>query len=314
MKINKKKVIYYVVYYAVICGVLFLLIGGGTLMSIVTGNIVICVVIAPAVDMIFLGLMFRLLYLIDIAFSDEFKEEIIDYLETAHQTQNTATVSNHGNNLKEVMEAIRHEDWEYNAFFDLSGRKLAEGTYQSPKSCNITSEDWKEIDQRREDVISLHNHPGTSDGAFSCMDFAAFLQRDYIRQSIVVTRKYNYVLIKNGNDYEQYTQKAKKYAAEISTRYLWLGYLSHRRWTVLTSKKTAKKFGLEFCIERVPQPTTQKNIFRIGLATCVIMALCLVGHRFLLESSPLLPTTVASSTKTSDSALAPIGGGVNCDD
>lgn len=315
MKINKKKAVDWTIGAVVLFGSVDLGVCATVLRTNNINSYVVCLLVILTVVVAIGALVAAFLAIVDASSSDEVKEEFVKQLEVRKSrdaSQYIAVVSNHGNNLKDVMEAIRHEEWEYYAFFNLSGQKLAEGTYQSPKTCNITKEDWQRLKQCKEEVIGLHNHPGTYNGSFSKEDFAAFLQYDFIRQFIVVTEKYNYVLKKTANGYEKFYDEARTYAGEMFTKYLWLEVLSGRLWTVLVSLKTAKRFGLEFCIERVPRPATQKNAFRIGLATCAILAFCLAGYRPLPESSPLSPaptvtaTAVASSTKTGSTPVVDI--------
>lgn len=63
--------------------------------------------------------------------------------------------SDHGDTIGEVMEAIRHEQYEYRAIFNLREEKLAEGTFLSPETCNLVAEDWQDIDAEGEEIIDF---------------------------------------------------------------------------------------------------------------------------------------------------------------
>lgn len=293
MKINMKKVVKRIAQFGSTGDGLFLVVCVIASFIAITG---ICGVIVRSIVALLvsgvgcLALVPFLWRLIRATFSEELKEEKNSRLDTA-------ITSNHGDNLKEVMEVIRREEWEYNAVFDLSGSKLAEGTYQSPNKCNLTSEDWQKIAQRGEEIIDLHNHPGR-DSSFSPQDFKAFMQYDFIKQFIVVSRRYNYILVKPKGGYEGIQDEVKSYAEMMDRRYFWLEIISFWLWSVITAKKTAEKFGLEFRVERAPQPTARKNAFHIGLATCAILALCSIGLLRPAESSATSPVSVASGSGT----------------
>lgn len=179
--------------------------------------------------------------------------------------------SNHGSNLIEVMEAIRNEKLEYLAYFDLEGKKLAEGTYLLPAKCSITTEDWYNIYYRGEDVMEVHNHPGHSNVAFSVQDFKSFLQQDFIRKTVVVTKDYNFILEKVGNGYETSQDDAKAYVKRIDIAYAWLSVFSARLWSIVVARKTAEKFGLKFEAERINQTPTTRKIIPVGVIVCVIL-------------------------------------------
>lgn len=251
------------------------------------------------VVIVLIALFIVLVIVVEFAFSDELQAKLAKQSEEREAESQTkvAIRSNHGDSFKEVMEAIRYEEWEYYAFFNFSGKKLAEGTYRSPESCNITTEDWQEVKRCGGEVIGLHNHPGR-DSSFSPQDFKAFMQYDFIKQFIVVSRRYNYILVKPKGGYEGIQDEVKSYAEMMDRRYFWLEIISFWLWSVITAKKTAEKFGLEFRVERAPQPTARKNAFRIGLATCVILALCSIGLLRPAESSVTSPVSVASGSGT----------------
>lgn len=307
MKINKKEVVKWTVYVSLACCCGLLLSYTATLVCDIVYDVavkwlspylasIICMVISILAMLVLLA--FIIVKIEDI-FPDDAQAEPTDQsedheAETESQTK-VAIRSNHGNSLKEVMEAIRHEEWEYDAIFDLSGKKLAEGTFQSPGSCNITPEDWLEVKQYGGEVIELHNHPGR-DNAFSPQDFKAFMHCDSIKQSIVGSKKHNYFLVKPEGSYEGVQNGAKSYAEMMHRKYFWLENISFWLWSVITAKKTAEKFGLEFRIERVPRPAAQKNAFRIGLATCAVLAFCYVGFLRPTESSATSPVSATSGT------------------
>lgn len=293
MKINMKKVVKRIAQFGSTGDGLFLVVCVIASFIAITGicGVIVRSIVALLVSAVgCLALVPFLWRLIRVTFSEELKEEKNSRLDMA-------ITSNHGDNLKEVMEVIRREEWEYNAVFDLSGSKLAEGTYQSPNKCNLTSEDWQKIAQRGEEIIDLHNHPGR-DSSFSPQDFKAFMQYDFIKQFIVVSRRYNYILVKPKGGYEGLQDEVKSYAEMMDRRYFWLEIISFWLWSVITAKKTAEKFGLEFRVERAPQPTARKNAFRIGLATCAILALCSIGLLRPAESSATSPVSVASGSGT----------------
>lgn len=268
---------------------------------------IIFVFFMAAIALVVVAIMVPFIFLmgvVEIVFSDDSQGELVGQLEAsndeAESRENVVIVSNHGDNLKEVMEAIRCEAWEYSAVFDLSGRKLAEGTYQSPTVCNISEEDWRKLDTKREEVVRIHNHPAPYDGSFSEQDFYNFLFRDYIRKYIVVTRKYNFVLEKTVDSYSSLAREAMDYAERLFKKYLRLSHLSYLAWTVLVSRKTAKRFDLKFRVERVSRATAGRKRFQIGLATCAITALCLAltGSNITTEdySLPSPSETVVSTT------------------
>ncbi len=178
--------------------------------------------------------------------------------------------SNHGSNIQEVMENIRNNELEYTACFDLEGRKLAEGTLLSPHECSITAEDWRNICYRGDEIIKVHNHPGCSNVAFSAQDFKAFLQKDFIRKTLVVTKDYNYTMEKVGDKYETLQDDAKSYAAKMYTQCIWPSAFSDRLWSIVVVRRTAKKFGLRFKVERINQTPTRK-IIPVGVMACVIL-------------------------------------------
>ncbi len=258
----------------------------------------ICMAISMLALLMLLVLLVTIVIKIETTFPDGVQVEPTNQSEVseaeAESQTKVAIRSDHGDNLKEVMEAIRHEEWEYNAVFDSSGRKLAEGTYQSPKICSIAPEDWQEVNRYEIEVIDLHNHPSGS--AFSPQDFRVFMRHDIIKQFIVVSRKHNYILVKPEGSYEGLQDEVKSYAKMMHHKYFWLKDISFWLWSVIAAKKTAEKFGLEFRIERVPRSATRKKAFRIGLATCATLALCCISFLRPAESSATSPVSAASST------------------
>lgn len=100
--------------------------------------------------------------------------------------------SDHGNNLMEVIQNLRHEHFEYSAVFDLDGQKLDESTIL----CR-TEVKWSETKKQRilaypDQSICLHNHPHT-DTAFSVADVTNFM-RYPSAYSLVVTPNFLYSL------------------------------------------------------------------------------------------------------------------------
>lgn len=224
--------------------------------------------------------------------------------EEATETQDSEpnhepVASNHGSNTQEVMEAIRNENLEYLACFSLNGKKLAEGTYFSPIKCNITTEDWNDICCKGEEVMEVHNHPDCYNVAFSAQDLKSFLQKDFIRKTIVVTKDYNYILEKVGNGYEDLQDDAKAYVEKMDIKYTWLSLFSPRLWSVVVARKTAEKFGLQFRIERI-NPSPVKRIIPVGIAACVaIAAFYLVEPQFFNHSAN---ATVSTQYDAADEA------------
>lgn len=100
--------------------------------------------------------------------------------------------SNHGNSLVEVIQNLRHEQFEYTAVFDLDGQKLDESTIL----CR-TEVKWSETKKQRilaypDRSICLHNHPH-ADTAFSVADVTNFM-RYPSAYSLVVTPNFLYSL------------------------------------------------------------------------------------------------------------------------
>lgn len=188
--------------------------------------------------------------------------------------QEIAITANHGGRLETAMEAIRNEKYEYMAYFNLAGHKLAEGTYLSPDHCNITTEDWQKVRSSGEEIIKLHNHPNTNT-AFSAGDFAAFLSHDFFRQTIVVTKGYNYILEKTGNGYEHLQDEVEAYINKMDIRYGWIYPFSIRLWSVVSARKTAKWCGLNFSAKRIKAPVKRRALY-FGIAVCAIAAVTLL--------------------------------------
>ncbi len=171
--------------------------------------------------------------------------------------------SNHGNFITEFMEQIRGEEYEYLAFFDLKGQKLAEGTLLSPYTCNITVEDWYRICYRSEGVIMVHNHP-SSNRSFSVNDFSVFFWKDFIKMSIVVTKDYNFILEKDWVGYETFHDVAKSYAEKMLHRYKRLNIISDHFRSVVVSYMVARRYDLQFGVENIHR--TSKSASRTILA------------------------------------------------
>lgn len=227
----------------------------------------IAVLLGLSADVMYICLIATIGAVLELSKSSESHEEPELKLEVV--------TSNHGSSLKEVMEAIRNEELEYLAFFDLEGKKLAEGTYLSPDKCNITTEDWHSICHRGEEVMKVHNHPSRSNVAFSAQDFRSFLCQDFIRKTVVVTKDYNFIMEKIGNGYEASQDDAKAYVEKMDIMYSWLSTFSDRLWSIVVARKTAEKFGLQFRVERINQAPT-RSFASVGIATCLVLAaLCL---------------------------------------
>lgn len=171
-----------------------------------------------------------------------------------------AIVSDHGNYIEEVMDVIRREKFEYLAYFNFNGKKIAEGTLLSPDESCLTIEDWHKVYSQGAEAIEVHNHPGIFDVAFSDQDFALFLSRDFCRKAVVVTKRYNYILEKTSYDYEISQAEAETYVHKMDIRYVWLSFFSVRLWSVVVAHKTAKHFNLKFSIERVRRISATKRL------------------------------------------------------
>lgn len=219
---------------------------------------------------VYIGLLLILMAIIEYPGAQEEVSKIQD----SHELKPIA--SDHGSSLEEVMKTIRNEELEYLAYFSLDGEKLAEGTYLSPIKCSITTEDWNDICYEGEEVMKVHNHPGSSNVAFSAQDFKAFLCQDFIRKTIVVTKDYNYTMEKIGNGYEDLQDDAKAYVERMDEEYLWISAFSNRLWSVVTARKAAKEFGLKFSAKCIRQRPIKRYAF-YGLAVCAIVTMfCLV--------------------------------------
>lgn len=158
--------------------------------------------------------------------------------------------ADHGGNLKEVMAAIRDESVEYLAIFDREGKKLAESTLLSPFRCTMVADDWERIYRGGKQIVEVHNHP-RSDNAFSELDFRAFFQKDFIRQSIVVTKHYNFILEKPFGGYEHLMDDVEAYVKKLRARCRWLSVFSDHLTSIVVAWATAFEYGLEFKIRRV---------------------------------------------------------------
>lgn len=100
--------------------------------------------------------------------------------------------SDHGQTMAEVVTRIHNLPVEYCAVFDDDGVKISEGTIFSRQSCHIP------ITHKFEAMpyyggVAIHNHPGSSDVAFSPCDFATAVANGF-RKSIVATSKLIYTL------------------------------------------------------------------------------------------------------------------------
>ena len=180
-----------------------------------------------------------------------------------------AVASDHGSYIKEVMDAIRCEKFEYLACFDFNGNKIAEGTLLSSNICNVTTEDWCNIRSQGIEIIAVHNHPGFFDTAFSGKDFEVFLSKDFLRKTIVVTKRHNYILEKTSYSYDIPRIKVFLYAYKMSTKYVWLSFFSVHLWSIVVAHKTAKHFSLKFSIERIRRMST--TILHIVLSILIVL-------------------------------------------
>ncbi len=189
-----------------------------------------------------------------------------------HKEHNAVT-ADHGGRLEEVKEAIRHEKFEYLAYFDSTGNKLAEGTLLSPCRCNITTEDRNKIRQRAKEVIELHNHPGKTNSALSSADFRTFLNDELSRKMIVVTKDYNYILEKTCRTSKS-GDEVDEYYNTVWSKYEWLTFFTEQLRRVTAMHKTSKHFGIKFRMECVPREPAKKHV--------LIIMICLIAIIFYL--------------------------------
>lgn len=97
----------------------------------------------------------------------------------------------HGATLSEVAENIRDLDYEVAAFFDSSGRKVAEVTAYDPNRVSVRAESLAYI-RAADTYISIHNHP-EPDATFSDTDIASSAEFG-CRYAIVVSRASTYAM------------------------------------------------------------------------------------------------------------------------
>ncbi len=198
-------------------------------------------------------------------------------MDTEQGSQQKAVTADHGNRIEDVMEAIRHEEYEYLAYFNFDGEKIAEGTFLLPDMCNVTAEDWTRVYLYKKEVIGVHNHPGEDNMAFSDGDFESFLSQKHYRRSIVVTKDYDYVLEKVGDSKTPLRGEARTYVRKMDIRYAWLSVFSARLWSIVVARRAAKRFGLIFSVERVSQVSVKNFLLRFG----IIMFLTTTISRFI---------------------------------
>lgn len=172
------------------------------------------------------------------------------YYKTGGRGLNEPIISNHGDNLAAVMEAIRHEHYEYVAIFDTDGHKLVEGTLLSPYQCDIPRAEWSHV--RNLARMHLHNHPGFEQTAFSDNDYYNMILCKF-QYAVVVTHWFTYT-IENpywNRDDGPSAREVGLYAARLNT-VGFLGYGFFPRWySCIVSYLVARKFGLKFHVEDV---------------------------------------------------------------
>lgn len=179
-----------------------------------------------------------------------------------------------GKSQAEFMERVRTKRYEYLGVFAQNGRTI----YVTTSLCTNSvyhAEDEIDLRKGRPYCISVHNHPGEGEGAFSSHDVAALLRYRF-NEAVVVTRHRTYRLVyaKMGmppercrteiaRAREEMKQAIESYAqllyaeepalASVVTESLETNRRQElfRQATVLASQDFAKKYGFRFVEEEM---------------------------------------------------------------
>lgn len=186
--------------------------------------------------------------------------------------------AHHGSSMAEAMEALRNERLEYEVACDVDGKVIAEGTMLSPHNCALVESDWYELPNK---YVSLHNHPGLSELAFSSQDIKSLLYDKRCVSEIVVTPNFTYTL-RWANSTRRSEIDAKEFydhvdgVLDVDRTFLTCS-TARRHYNRLISE-IADRYGLVFTIENLRYERCRtwlvNNRRRVGVAAgCIAFVL-----------------------------------------
>lgn len=186
-----------------------------------------------------------------------------------HMLGNTATITapglkehvrfSHGENIIDVIEALRTESVEFEAIFQETGEKITEITNWLPN--RVTHEVYD-----LPNVIYIHNHPGEENLCFSSPDIISMMKFGIPSCEVVVCRDYLYILKDNRTYGSASVKVGMRFAIYLLTKavhmltvcaYVYFSPFDlDRRSSIAFTRIMARIFKLDFVIARFNHDST----------------------------------------------------------
>lgn len=163
--------------------------------------------------------------------------------------------ADHGTTLIEVIFGIHDEATEHLAYFAPDGRKIGESTTHNPHSVAFFSRREVKLEPG---YISVHNHPGKENLAFSPNDFASAIARKE-RRAIVVADDVCYILDIPGN------HKLRAHRVYSAAYKAYAGGFNDLASSLLSCNAVAKRYGFRFYVIPLAEIATWLQTHTVGI-------------------------------------------------